>query len=483
MNAGSSLPRCKLPPGLRRSAVAMLVSCACTAAPAVAQAEPQAEPQQADPQRGLQPGPRDARDRADALLDDDLPSEQQQPMWTGLRGYDQFEGAYTLPKPAHWSKLRNRLEVGSQGQLSESVKWKAGVRASYDAIYDLSNFYPDPVKQDQRFDFDVRETYLDVAAGNVEMRFGRQQIVWGEVVGLFFADVVSAKDLRETVLEDFDMLRIPQWAGRVEYFMGDTHLEAIWIPAPTVDRIGKPGSDFYAYPPAGPAGYGYVINDEKKPRRGGENMNYGLRVSSLVAGWDGAAFAYRSVDTQATFLRDVVPTSFGPAVAYTPVHDKVTQYGATLAKDFGDVVVKGEAVYARGRNFNVTRLSDADGVVTQDYLDYILSFEFGLPDENRLNFQFFQRRFHDHDPDIIPSARESGVSLFWSGKWGHFTPQVLAIHSLNRSDWMLRPKVVWNFDKNWRTAAGADVFGGRPNGLFGQYDQKDRVYVEVRRSF
>lgn len=427
--------------------------------------------------------PKDARERADALLDDDLPSEQQQPMWTGLRGFYQFEGAYTLPRPAHWSKLRSRLEVGSQGQLTESIKWKASVRANYDAIYDLSDFYPSQVRQDQRFDFDVRETYLDIAAGNVELRLGRQHIIWGEVVGLFFADVVSAKDLRESVLPDFDLLRIPQWAGRAEYFMGDTHLEAIWIPVPTVDEIGKPGSAFYAYPPAGPAGYGYVINNERKPRRSGAEMNYGLRVSSLVKGWDGALFAYRSVDTQATFLRTIVNAP-GPTFSYTPVHDKVTQFGATLAKDFGDVVIKGEAVYARGRNFNVSRLNDPDGVVTQDYLDYIVSFEFGLPDEQRLNFQFFQRRFHDHDPDIVPSARESGVTLFWSGKWGsHFSPQVLAIHSLNRSDWMLRPKVTWNFDKNWRVAGGADIFGGKPTGLFGQFDRQDRLYMEVRRSF
>ena len=426
--------------------------------------------------------PKDARDRADALLDDDLPSDQA-PAWSGLRGFYQFEGSYTLPSPGHWSKLRNRLEVGSQGQLSESVKWKLNVRADYDGIYSLSDFYPPLVRKDQRFDLGFRETYLDIAAGNLELRLGRQQIVWGEVVGLFFADVVSAKDLRETVLPDFDLLRIPQWAARAEYFSGDTHLEAVWIPLPTVDEVGKPGSAFYAYPPAGPTGYGYFINDERRPRHNAVNQNFGVRASTLIDGYDGALFAYRSVDTSPTYLRSIVNAP-GPTLVYTPVHEKITQYGATIAKDLGDFVIKAEAVYAMGRDFNVTRLSDADGVVTQNYLDYIVSFEFGLPDDARFNFQFFQRRFSDHDPDIIPKARESGVTLFWSGKWGsHFSPQILAIHSLDRNDWMLRPKIVWNFEKNWRAAAGADVFGGRPTGLFGQFDKQDRLYVEVRRSF
>jgi len=461
--------------------VALLAGCAAAhGSDAAKPLDPDATPTRA-PLVAAAPAPGDAKNRADALLDDDLLSDEA-PQTPGLRGFYQFEGAYTLPRPAHWSKLRNRLEVGSQGQFSESVKWKVGARADYDAIYDLSDFYSPQVKKDQRFDIDFRETYLDIAAGDLEFRLGRQQIVWGEVVGLFFADIVSAKDLRESVLPDFDLLRIPQWAGRVEYFKGDTHLEAIWIPVPTVDNIGKPGSDFYAYPPAAPAGYGYFINDEKKPRHNGTNQNFGVRLSTLVKGWDGALFAYRSVDNSPTFLRSIVNAP-APTFVYTPVHEKVTQYGATLAKDLGDFVIKGEAVYAMGREFNVSRLNDSDGVVGQNYLDYIVSLEFGLPDDNRLNLQFFQRRFSHHDADIIPRAVESGVTAFWSGKWGKLTPQVLAIHSLNRSDWLLRPKVTWNFDKNWRAAVGADVFGGRQAGLFGQFNQKDRLYAEVRRSF
>ncbi|MGI9025709.1 MAG: hypothetical protein ACR2GP_09010, partial [Burkholderiaceae bacterium] len=83
-----------------------------------------------------------------------------------------------------------------------------------------------------------------------------------------------------------------------------------------------------------------------------------------------------------------------------------------------------------------------------------------------------------------PKKIESGVTLFWSGKWNNkLDPQLLLIHSLNRNDWLLRPKLVWGFQKEWRAVAGVDIFHGPPTGLFGQYDQKDRVYLEVRRSF
>jgi hypothetical protein len=60
---------------------------------------------------------------------------------------------------------------------------------------------------------------------------------------------------------------------------------------------------------------------------------------------------------------------------------------------------------------------------------------------------------------------------------------VTYIASLNRSSWLARPRVLWNFQKNWRLLVGADVFGGKPTGLFGQYDERDRVYTEVRYTF
>ena len=422
------------------------------------------------------------KSRADALLAID-DADEPPGLVSRVFGFDQVEAAYIVSRPGHWSKLMNRLELGAQGAFSENVKWKVSGRADYNAIYDLSNFYPQQVRDDQRFNAMFRDTYLDVGAGDFEFRFGRQQIIWGEVVGLFFADVVSAKDLRETILTDFDLLRIPQWAARAEYFKNDIHLEAIWIPLPSIDLIGKPGSDYFPYPPAPPAGYSTVFNNERKPARNAGNQNFGLRASILRGGWDVAGFAYRSVDASATFYREVIAGP-SPAVIYTPRHDKITQYGLTASKDLGNFLVKAEAVYTVGKNFNVTRLSDSDGVVRQDFLDYIVSFEYPLPHDARFNLQFFQRRFSHHDPDIIPGKVESGVSLFWAGKWNsRFEPQILLIHSLNRNDWLLRPRLAWNFRKDWRAAAGYDIFHGPPTGLFGQYDAKDRAYVEVRRSF
>jgi len=419
------------------------------------------------------------RESREALFGDDVAKPAPSPWHGFVRG----ELAYTYGSPTHWSKMLVRSELDAQGALAENVKYKVGARLDYDFVYDATDFYPPDVRSDQRVNFLLRENYLDVGAGDWDFRLGRQHIVWGEMVGLFFADVVSAKDLREFILPDFDVLRIPQWAARAEYFKGDFHAEAIWIPVPSYDEIGKPGAEFFPAVPPPPPGYATLFDNEQFPERRLSHTNYGLRLSALKNGWDVSGFYYGSLDAQPTFYRQIV-TSPNPAFLYQARHDRIDQVGATLAKDLGPAVFKAEAVYASGRNYMVLRTDDEDGVVKQNTLDLVGGLDFALPSDTRLNVQLFERAFFNHDPDILFKRHEPGASLLLNHKFGErLEAEVLYITSLTRSDWMVRPRVMWDFQPNWRLIFGVDVFEGPPLGLFGQYDNRDRVYTELRYSF
>jgi len=400
-----------------------------------------------------------------------------------LSGHVQSALAYTVSQPDHWSKIKNTLHLAIERELTDDIKLKVSGRFSYDGAYDVSNFYPERVRRDQRFDGMFHETHLDMGLGDWNVRLGRQNIVWGEVVGLFFADVVTAKDLREFLVPEFDYIRIPQWAARTEYFKGDFKAEAIWIPYVTYDRIGKPGSEYYPFAIPPPPGFTQNIRSERTPHSL-RDSSFGLRGSYLVNGWDLAGFYYGSMDANTTFFRsiNVAPT---PTVSYRPDHERIHQAGITASKDAGSFVFKGEAIYTWDRFFNVTRVNDADGVVRQNFLDYILSVEVPLPAESRVNVQFFQRWFPNHDRDMIPSRVESGATLLASTKIFNekVEPELLLIHSLNRLDYMARFKINWYFAKDWRFVVGTAVFGGKDLGLFGRFDNRDRVFTELRYSF
>jgi hypothetical protein len=421
-----------------------------------------------------------AGESREKLFGEETPAQPRGPAW---RGFVRGELAYTYARPAHWSKMLVRNEVDGEGVLSSNIKYHLGARLDYDFVYDATDFYPADVRRDQRVNFLLRENYLDIDAGNWDFRIGRQHVVWGEMVGLFFADVVSAKDLREFVLPDFDVIRIPQWAARAEYFKNDFHAEFVWIPVPSYDNIGKPGAEFFPAVPPAPPGFATQFSNEQFPRRTVDHTNFGVRLSYLRNGWDGSAFYYDSMDAAPTFYRSIMLAP-QPAVVFEARHDRIKQAGATLAKDLGPAGFKAELVYTRGRGYNVLRFGDDDGVVQQNTLDVVGGLDFGLPADTRLDIQLFTRTFFDHDPDIIYRRHEPGASLLVSHDFGdRLHAEVLYIRSLIRSDYMVRPRIIWDAAKNWRLIAGVDISGGPPLGLFGQFAKRDRVYSEVRYTF
>jgi hypothetical protein len=376
--------------------------------------------------------------------------------------------------------------MSAQGKLSDIFRWKVGGRVDGDIVYATSNFYPPAVKRDQRLDFFWGENYVDFSAGDWDFRVGAQQIVWGEVVALFFADVVSARDMREFLLPRFDIIRIPQWAARAEYTTGDSHLEAIWIPVPTFDYIGKPGSDFYParLPSPTPQEVASLFQDPSKPARTIDNSSLGIRANTLVSGWDVAAFYYHSFSTSPTFYR--IPSSVaGQPFAFQPRYDHLSQIGGTVTKDLADFVMRGEAVYTHGRGYSVADVTAPQDVVRRSTLDYILSAEFSLPGDTRLNVQGFQRVYYNGNEDTL-AVKSGGVgaSVFISTKLtAALEPQLLWVQNFDHAGGMIRPRVNWYAAPNTVIGFGVDIFTGPDNGYFGQYNNRDRLYVDMRYDF
>src|SRR5262245_32119076 len=107
-------------------------------------------------------------------------------------------------------------------------------------------------------------------------------------------------------------------------------------------------------------------------------------------------------------------------------------------------------------------LADADGVVQQEFLDYIIGLERPLPHDSRLNLQFFQRWFTDHNPNILQKEFETGLSLYASTKIANekLEPTGLFIYSTTHKDYMVRLMLNWYPTQNWSLIFGTDILNG-----------------------
>jgi hypothetical protein len=83
-----------------------------------------------------------------------------------------------------------------------------------------------------------------------------------------------------------------------------------------------------------------------------------------------------------------------------------------------------------------------------------------------------------------------GITLFL----GYFLPQVTfntdtddflpPSDGLNEGEFLLQPSVEYAINDSTKIKVGADLFeGGNEESLIGQFDDKDRLYVELKYSF
>ncbi len=398
-----------------------------------------------------------------------------------IHGYFQQETAYRVAEPNDLSKVKQMLQIGFDHRLNEIFKFKISGRFFYDAVFDLTDNFSGAVRKDQKSEAVYRETYLDLSFGETNLTLGKHQIVWGDVPGLFFADIVSAKDYREFFLPSFEYIRIPQWAINLQHYEGDNTIQLIWIPIQEFDKMPVDGSEFAFRLPV-PEGIPYILNNERKPAKSIENSSGGIRLSTLISGWNPALFYLYKYDTLPTYFRSVEQ---GPVIILTSKHTRIRQIGYTLTKDFNIFVLKSEGVVSIGKMFQIEDITSEPGVVKKNYLEYVIGVEFSPAIlQTTINLQFYQRIILNHNPSLIDPAIDSGATVWLKPTFlTHSHPELLFVYDFTNQDWMFRPKVTWTLSNSWLLTFGSDLFGGDKNGLFGHYSRKSRVYTELRYNF
>ncbi len=392
------------------------------------------------------------------------------------------ETAFRTSEPHEFTKIKNIVRLSTAQPLSSHVTLNLAGRFSYDAVYTFTDTYGDQVKKDQESEADLREAFFHLSLGDWDVRLGRQQIVWGEAVGgLFVADVVTPKDLREFILPEPSEIRIPLWAANVEYFLRGTYLQLVWVPVPDFNELPVEGSEF-EQPLRLPQGVPVTIRSADEPARNVKNSALGWRVSRKSDRWDlGAFYLYTFDFFPAPVLRVQTLEENRPALLIAPEYRRLHLFGTTFSTSLGDDILRGEFVLNKGKEFATDDPAHRDGLAKKDVLDYLLSFDHTFAGKVDCNIQWLQRILIDPEPSIRERKIKSFGSLwletaFWNNR---LEPEIFLIIGFNQTDIMVRPKITYHWTEHWQVALGADVFDGSSDGDFGRFDTKDRVYIEV----
>lgn len=328
-------------------------------------------------------------------------------------------------------------------------------------------------------DFRMRELYLDLYFDNFDIRIGKQQVVWGKADGVFITDIVSPLNLTEFLLPDFDEIRTGVIATKVNYYLGNSTFEAIWIPLFTSTERPPPGSIWYIQP-------GFPVTPTWDLSR--ENITPSLENSELFLKYT-ALTSVIDFEFMGAYTWDDNPTlhlqkDFPLGLNIIPEHHRLAIGGGSFSSEIKGVILRGEAAYYSGKYFLTEDPLQTDGNIQKDYLHYLVGVDFNLGPV-KLSSQFIQQTILDYDSYLLNEERENTMTFL--ARFDMFREtihlELFSYIGLTNEDALIRPKISYDFDDSFSILLGSNIFIGDEKGRFGQYGDNSMGYVKLKYSF
>lgn len=382
--------------------------------------------------------------------------------------------------------FENGLELTAIGRLRLDLVGDLGPSASRPDNFAGIN---GPWVQGAHGEISLREFYLDAEWLGSFWRIGKQQVVWGQADGLKVLDVINPQSFREFILDDFDDSRIPLWMINLEVPVAqDDTLQFLWIPDTTYHELAEAGTPYQitspSLVPAAPAGVPVKLSSPLKPGRFLADSDFGLRYSSFRGGWDITLnYLYHYRDFPVPY-QDVDLNPAPGGVTIQPEYERSHLLGGTLSNAFGDFTLRAEIGFSTD-SFHVAENLSTRGISNSPELASVLGLDWQGLSDTFISVQWFQSHLFDYDSTTIRDRTEHTMSFLYQRYFASETwkLEVLVLQSLNGHDGLVRPKLTHTLLSNLDIWVGADLFHGNKEGLFGQFDQEDRVVAGFRLGF
>lgn len=328
----------------------------------------------------------------------------------------------------------------------------------------------------QQDEAELREGYVDYTASNWDMRIGRQVITWG-LGDLVFVNDVFPKD-HEALFAGRPLEYLKRGVDAVKFGAYPEFASVELVLAPNFRESRIPDARrFHLFDPM-PA----VTNRETvKPDQG----EVGLRIYRDIAGVDAALYLYRGFQRTPSMR----PDNMTAPTRITYFHPALSVYGASVSGRAGNGVLSAEGAYYDSRDDR----SGNDFTVPNSQTRLLVGYQIQPLEDLSLGFQYYVEYMHDYDAYRAALPAAFPVDHRWNRTatirltqfFLHQTLRLSAYASYNTSngDYFVNPELRYSFtDKVWG-ALGANLFGGKRWGQFGQFADDDNAYLQVRYEF
>jgi len=331
---------------------------------------------------------------------------------------------------------------------------------------------------------ELRDLYWEHRLDRGVLRLGKQQVVWGLLDGIKILDVVNPQTFREFILDDLDASRIGLWSAYLDLSLGNWRAEFTWLPDLTSHDIPEPGAWFELTAPR--FRFGAPAGQDTPPTTTAEDDDIladsaaGLRLSRSVAGVDVSALAFSGRDHEPLGRLLVADGALGVERYYR--RREVLGLSAEGAR--GGLAWRAELSHQPGRHFNLRDPSGL-GSTSLDQTTLGLGADLTLLVDLFANLQFVVDRVHKAPSALVRPDEDRVVTLFLRRGFAYETirTELRWYHSLTDHDDTLVARARFEVNDSTTAYVSAEWFDGDGDGLFGQFDRRDRVVIGVMHYF
>lgn len=336
-------------------------------------------------------------------------------------------------------------------------------------------------------DAELREAYADIYAGDWFFRLGKQQVVWGQADGLRVLDQVNPLSFREFTLGNFEDRRIPLWMANLERSFRSVTVQFLWIPDHTYNEVPSTGTFRPTSPllvPSPPTDFSGPIQavQGNRPNRLITDDDYGIRLTGFSHGWDwslNGLYSYSDAPVISQQLAD------DGTLFIAPRYERSLLIGGSASNAFGKFTLRAELGYATNRYVLINDPTDEDGVAKSSELSSVIGLDYQVNADTLFSSQLFMSVLPDNPNGAIRDQATGTLTILARRELRNDTIRVegLLIQDLNQGDGVLQVSANYELTSSVTLSAGVDVFYGTTNGIYGQFDQTDRITLGFEYGF
>jgi hypothetical protein len=332
----------------------------------------------------------------------------------------------------------------------------------------------------KRSDIDIREIYIDLYLGNIDIRAGRQIITWGVGDLLFINDVFPKDWVAFLSGRPLEYLKVGSDALNVNFYGGFISAQVIAIPFYRSDILPR-GERLVGYDPFSSD----ADRIEIEPENSLNNTQLATRLYRYLGNFDISLYAYRG------FYPSPPGMKFDPNTGIVTIfHPRLNVYGASLQGAFLTGVLSLEGGYYDSRD-------DIDGTdpgIENSQVRFLAGYQRAFGENLTLGLQYYGEQIQNYSqykqslPPGFPQRKElrHTLSLRLTQLLEYQTLRLsfFIFYSPNEEDYYLNPEVRYELGDGLWLAAGGIILGGKKDYTFlGQFEKNTNVYMVLRYSF